>query len=281
MKSKLIKLSGLFLIMGMLIVLSLGAAGCGDQEGATPTPPAQTTINISGSTSVQPISEALSQAYMEKNSGVKIFVQGGGSSAGIKAAQEGAADIGTSSRELKPEEKNLTETVIAKDGIAILVHPNNKVSDLTLEQIKGIFAGTITNWQAVGGEDKAITVVTREEGSGTRGAFEEIVLGKDAKMKASAIVQGSTGAVRSTVAGDPQAIGYASLASVDQTVKAVAVNGIAPSAATTLDGTYKISRPFLYLTKTAPTGDVKQLIDFILSSEGQALIEKEGLVKVK
>jgi phosphate transport system substrate-binding protein len=283
MKTGLIKKYGIFIILALIATLmATMVIGCGSNEVAPKVEePKPTTINISGSTSVQPFSEILSQNYMAKNPGVKIFVQGGGSSAGIKAAQEGASDIGASSRDLKTEEKNLVETVIAKDGIAVVVHPTNKVTNLTTAQIKDIYAGTITNWKEVGGLDQAIDVVTREEGSGTRGAFEELVMGKDAKIKTGAIVQNSTGAVRTTVAGDPKGIGFVSLASLNDSVKAVTVEGVAGNSGNVLNGTYKLSRPFIFLTKAEPTGEVKKFIDYILTAEGQALLEKEGLIKVK
>jgi len=140
-------------------------------------------ITIAGSTSVQPVAEKLAKAYMEKHPNVKITVQGGGSSVGIKSVQQGAADIGMSSKELSPEEKgNLKEFMIGKDGIVIAVNTENSVSDLTLDQVKGIFSGKITNWKDVGGSDATVNVITREEGSGTRKAFEEIVMGKDTKI---------------------------------------------------------------------------------------------------
>ena len=179
------------------------------------------------------------------------------------------------------EEKGLVETLIAKDRIAVVVHPANRVQKLTLVQIKGIYAGTITNWKDVGGEDQIIDVVTREEGSGTRGAFEELVMGKDSKIRTSAIVQGSTGAIRTTVAGNSKAIGYISLASLNESVKAVIVEGVPATTGNILNGTYQICRSFLYLSQAEPVGEVKNFIDFVLSPEGQALIEKEGLVRVK
>ena len=279
MKTKFSKQAGLLLIIVLMVTMVIG---CGSNTAVPKVEePQATTINISGSTSVQPFSEILSQNYMAKNSAVKIFVQGGGSSAGIKAAQEGVADIGSSSRDLKTEEKNLVETVIAKDGIAVVVHPTNKINNLTAAQIKDIYAGTITNWKEIGGADQAIDVVTREEGSGTRGAFEELVMGKEAKIKAGAIVQNSTGAIRTTVAGDPKGIGFVSLATLNESVKAVTVDGVAGNTDAVLNGTYKLSRPFLYLTKAEPTGEVKKFIDYILSAEGQDILEKEGLIKVK
>jgi len=267
-------------------VLALAFSGCGSNESSSQSngQQAQTEsaeITIAGSTSVQPISEALAEAFMAKNPNIKVNVQGGGSGAGIKAAQEGTANIGSSSRELKSEERGLTETVICKDGIAIVVNAQNAVTDLNLEQIKGIYSGKITNWKKVGGADQTINVVTREAGSGTRGAFEELVMGKDTVIIDKAIVQNSTGAARAAVTSDANAIAYISMASLDDTVKAVTVEGVKASAENILNDTYKVQRPFLYLTKEAPAGAVKTYIDFVMSNEGQSIIEKEGLVLIK
>jgi phosphate transport system substrate-binding protein len=257
------------------------ASGC-----AVPAPDPGTSaglsgsITIAGSTSVQPLSEELAAAFVAKHPGVRINVQGGGSSAGVKAAQTGVADIGASSRELKPEEKGLHETVIARDGIAIVVHPSNPVKDLTAAQVNGIFAGRIANWSALGGPNRAIVVVQREAGSGTRGAFEEMVMGKD-KVVEGAIVQNSTGAVRTTVAGNQDAIGYVSLAGLSPEVKALTIEGTAATIANIVAGRYKIARPFLYLTAKEPTGLSRAFIEFILGPEGQSLVAKEGLVPVR
>ncbi len=272
-----VKAKWLGVVMALLLVMG-AAAGCAG-KGQTKTGQGEQpgglsgTINIAGSTSVQPLSEELADAFMKKNPAVKINVAGGGSSAGIKAAQDGAADIGASSRELKPEEKGtVQEFMIAKDGIAVIVHPSNGVSALTIDQIRRIFAGEITNWKEVGGKDAPINVFTREEGSGTRGAFEEIVMGKDKKITGKAGVQNATGAVRTAVERDENAIGYISLGSLNEKVKALAVDGVKPSEEAVLNGTYKISRPFLYLTKGAPTGVVKAYIDFVLGPEGQKIV---------
>lgn len=240
------------------------------------------SITIAGSTSVQPVSEVLAEAFMEIHDQVNVYVQGGGSSAGIKAAHEGAAQIGASSRELKDDEKSaVKELIIAKDGIAIIVHPSNDVGDLTLDQIKGIFEGSITNWKEVGGADKEIIVVTREEGSGTRGGFEEIVMDKDCPIADNAIVQSSTGAIKTIVMGDKNAIGYISLAILDEKVKAIKVEGVEISKETINDKTYKVARPFIYVTKGEPTALTKAFIDFVLSDEAQPIIEEAGLVSVK
>jgi len=237
-------------------------------------------IEIAGSTSVQPVAEKLAQRYMEINPDVRINVQGGGSSVGVKSAADGTADIGTSSRELKDDEKNqdLKTFQIGKDGVVIAINKDNTVEDLTSDQIKDIFSGKITNWKDVGGPDATINVIVREEGSGTRDAFEELVMGKETKVKSDAIVQRSTEAVKQTVAQDPNAIGYISLAHMSDDVKALKVDGVAPSQETVKDGSYKISRPFLFVTKGEPTGIVKAFIDWVLGPEGQKVVADEGIV---
>ncbi|MEW6457673.1 MAG: phosphate ABC transporter substrate-binding protein [Bacillota bacterium] len=271
----------------IVLVLTLFAAsvlaGCGGGQQAAPPAPTpgagtelQGSITIAGSTSVQPVSEELAKAFMTKHPKVTVSVQGGGSSQGIKAAIDGIADIGASSRKLKDDEAaQVHQTLICSDGIAVIIHPSNEVSGLTLEQVKKIYAGEITNWKEVGGRDKAIAVVTREEGSGTRGAFEEIVMGKEAKIWARAIVQPSSGGVKAAVAGNPDAIGYTSLGYLDDSVKTVEVDGVAPTAENIRNGSYKISRPFLYLTRGEPSGPVKEYIDFCLGPEGQEIVAQD------
>ncbi len=240
------------------------------------------TITLAGSTSVQPFAEKWAEAYMKKNDKVKINVQGGGSTAGVKAATDGAAQIGTVSRDLKPDEaKALTATIVARDGIAVVVNPKNPVADLTLDQVKGIYAGTITNWSEIpGGQDGPVHVITREEGSGTRDAFSELALNKQ-KIFDKAQVLDSTGSVRTTVAGDANAIGYISLGQVDASVKAAKLGGVEASEASIDAGQYPLSRPFIFATKGAPTGEVKAFIDWITGPEGQALTRKEGLLPPK
>jgi len=256
----------LIVIVGAYLVLGGGGDG-------------QEKITIVGSTSVQPAAEALATEYMKKNPDVKITVQGGGSSVGIKSVQDKTADIGTTSKNLKDEEsKGLTQWELGKDGIAIVVNKENKVSGLTLEQIKGIFSGEITNWKEVGGSDGEINVIVREEGSGTRDAILEMVLGsKDAKFVKEAIVQSSTEAVQQAVAQDPNAIGFISYAAVKDS-KALKVDNVSPTVETILDGTYKIQRPFIFLVKDEPTGAVKAFIDWANGPEGQEILKSEKVV---
>ena len=267
-------------IIGIIvaIIVIVGAyfviAGGSNQQEAT--------IQVAGSTSVQPVAEKLAETYMQSHPNVKINVQGGGSSVGITSTQQGQADIGMSSKELKDDEKaDLNEYLIGNDGIVIAINTANSVSDLTVDQVKDIFSGKITNWKELGGPDAEINVVTREDGSGTRSAFEEIVMGQDTKIVTKAIVQSSTEAVAQAVKGDPNAIGFISLASVNPDVKALQIDGVAPSDQTVADGSYKIQRPFLFLTKGEPSGAIKEFIDFVLSSEGQAIVKEEKVVPVK
>jgi len=259
----------IIIIIGAVIVL--GGQGQGKKK-----------IDIVGSTSVQPVAEKLAAEYMKKHPDVKINVQGGGSSVGITQAQQGTADIGTSSKELKEDEKKGLQTyLIGKDGIVVIVNKQNNIKGLTTEQVKDIFSGKITNWKEVGGPDAPITVITREEGSGTRKAFEEIVMGKDAKIRKDAIVESSTEAVKQAVKQDQNAIGFISLANLDDSVKALEIDGIIPSEKTVADGSYKLQRPFLFLTKGEPTGVVKDFIDWVLSPEGQAIVKSEKVVPAK
>jgi phosphate transport system substrate-binding protein len=239
------------------------------------------TITLAGSTSVQPFAEKWAEAYMDKHKDVKISVQGGGSTAGVKAALDGAAQIGTCSRELKADEaQQLKATVVARDGIAVVVNPKNSVGDLTLDQVKGIYSGTITDWGDVGGTPGKIDVITREEGSGTRDAFTELALAKG-KIFDKAQVLDSTGAVRQSVSSDASSIGYISLGQVDQSVKAVKLGGVDASEASIDAGKYPLVRPFLFATKGDPAGQTKDFIAWITGPEGQALTRKEGLLPPK
>jgi phosphate transport system substrate-binding protein len=274
------------LLIALFTIAIIGTAaivlGC-TSPTATPASLAG-TIKVVGSTSVQPYATDLSDNFSAKYPNAIVQVSGGGSGAGIKAAQDGSAQIGMSSRELTQAEKDtgLKETVIAYDGIAIIVNnANAAVSDLTRTQIKDIFAGNITNWKDVGGSDAAITLVTREAGSGTRTAFQELVMLNKVNISNSAIVQSSTGAITQTVAGDKNAIGYISYGSLDNSVKALKIGGISPSISTIKDKTYTIQRPFLYVTKGDVTDPVaKAFIAYTLSPEGQAILASGKLVTV-
>lgn len=273
------------LTLAALLVLTVVISGCGSSSKEGDKVQSDSglsgTITIAGSTSVQPFSEVLAEKFMAKNPGVKINVQGGGSGQGIQAATSGAAQIGSSSRDLTAQEKaQLTETKIAVDGIAVVVNTANPVANLTADQVKNIFLGNIKNWKEVGGPDAIITVVSREEGSGTRTAFEELLLDKQPAVK-TAVVQASTGAVKTTVAGDKNAIGYDSLASVDQTLKALKIDGVEPTPANVKNATYKASRPFIYMTKGQPEGIPKAFIDFVMSAEGQQIISQQGAIPIK
>lgn len=239
------------------------------------------SITLAGSTSVQPFAEMLAEEYARRYpERPSVNVQGGGSSAGARAAMSGTAHIGMLSRELAGSERELTPTVIAVDALALIVHRDNAVTELTKEQIKGIFSGRITDWSELGGAPGPIHVISREAGSGTRDAFDGLVMeGEDVLPRA--IVQDSNGAVRETVAGDPRAIGYVSLGLVDDRVKAVKVDGVEASVETVRAGEYILVRPFLFVTKgEVPTG-VKEFMEFVMGEEGQSILAREGLVRAK
>lgn len=282
----------------LVMLLALGAlAGCGakdstgDHANTGGQADASGTVVIAGSTSVQPLSEEIAATFMDANPGISVEVQGGGSGQGIKAIKEKIADFGALSRNVKDEEKSSVskEYVIAKDGVAVIVNPASSVSNLTIDQIKGIYTGKIKNWSEVGGENAPIVVVSREEGSGTRGAFTEItgVLSKneageeiDGTTK-EALIQGSTGAIMQTVETTPNTIGYVSLGSLSDKVKAVNVENVEPTTETVLSGEYKISRPFLYVTGGEISAAAQLYIDFVMSAEGQKIVEENGFVPVK
>ncbi|HUT32843.1 MAG TPA: phosphate ABC transporter substrate-binding protein [Planctomycetota bacterium] len=255
-----------------LAVSALLCAGCGSDRG--------NAVHVVGSTSILPFAEMLAEEFNRNNADVRVEVQGGGSTAGIQAVTNGTAQIGTCSRSPKPEESGFTTITIARDGIAIVVHPSNKVNGLTREQIRDIFTGKIANWKEMGGEDKAITLVTREQGSGTHEAFTHLVMG-DARFAASALTRKSSGAVNKLVESDPGAIGYMSLALVHGELKALTVDGVKANAEDVLNGTYPLVRPFLFVVKGTPSEAAQKFIDFVLSPPAQQILEKEGLVRAK
>ncbi len=237
-------------------------------------------IIIAGSTSVQPFIEKVAEQFMEKSPEIVINVQGGGSTAGIQATMNGTCQIGASSRDLKPKEEGLIVIKIAVDGIAVIVHRNNPVDNLSIMQIQDIFAGKIANWKEIGGEDKKIIAVTREEGSGTRGAFEELIMGKTA-ISDACLVQDSNGAVREIIATTRQGIGYISVGLVDDRVKALAIDKIKPSHNNLIIHRYRFVRPFLLLLPEPADGIIKKFIDYVLSAEGQDILKQGGLIPVK
>ena len=259
-----------FLIVLSLIVLF----------GCRPSGKEGVVITVAGSTSVQPFAEKLAEIYMEHHRSLIINVQGGGSTAGIRSVRGEAADIGTCSRELMEEEKDLKRIVIAWDGIAIIVHPKNNIHNLNLNQIRDIFAGKIKYWSQLGWVHKSIHFVTREEGSGTRCAFEEMVM-HDVPISNEALVEDSNGSVREIVAHDPHAIGYISYGIVNKRVKALSIDGIEPNLRMIKEKRYKLTRPFLFVTREEPHGLARDFVDFILSSEGQKILEGEGLVGIR
>jgi phosphate transport system substrate-binding protein len=240
---------------------------------------APASITLAGSTSVQPFAELLADEYMNEGRSVIINVQGGGSSAGGRAVLSGVAEIGMLSRELQGDEKALIPTVIAYDAIAIIVHPSNPWDNLDVPEIRSIFSAETPNWPDIGGKPHKIHVVAREEGSGTRGAFDEIIMG-DTEVTPGAIIQDSNGAVREIVAGDPFAIGYISLGLVDKRVKAIAISGTPPSINAVAERTYKLTRPMILAVQENPKKEVIDFLDFCLSEKAQEMLAQEGLVPV-
>lgn len=248
-------------------------------------------ITVAGSTSVQPFAERLAELYMHAHPGCKVNVQGGGSSAGIRAVRSRVCEIGMSSRELHGDESTLTAVPIAYDAIVVIVNVSNPVRNLTIGQTRAIFAGRIRNWRELGGPDLNITVVTREEGSGTRASFEEHVMADNIRsapanrsvepFAADALVQDSNGAVREIVAADKAAIGYISAGLVDNRVRALSLDGISPSEENIRSGVYPISRRFLFLTINPVSTAVQHFIDFTLSDSGQRALVEEGLIRVR
>lgn len=301
--SKLLALIG----AGILAVTALVACGNGDAATAQPSAvessaaestvaessaaaPAETTADLSGSismvgsTSMEKLANALSEAFMEEYPDVTVTAEFVGSGAGIEAVTNGTADIGNSSRSLKDEEKaaGVVENVVAIDGIAVCVDPANEVADLTKEQLTNIYNGTVTNWKEVGGADEPIIVIGREAGSGTRGAFEELVDLVDGCKYANEL--DSTGAVIAKVASTPGAIGYASLDALDDSVKALSLEGVEATAENIKAGNYFLSRPFVMATKgeISEQNDLVQAwFDFVLGDEGQQVASEVGLITVK
>ena len=240
----------------------------------------QAGVTVAGSTSVEPFAGLLAEEYMLHHPKSHIYVQGGGSTAGIEAVRTHAAHIGMSSRSLMAEEKNLYAVTVAKDAIAIIVHPENPITDLSLSQIRQVFAGKIRSWNEIGGHLRPIVLVTREEGSGTREAFQKMVMEKE-EINLEALVQDSNGAIRQVVGSDPNAIGYISLGLVNETVKALKISGVQPNLKNIFYGYYRLVRPFLFVFNGKPEGEANSFLEFVLSPEAQELLQKEGLVTIR
>ena len=264
-------------IIAIILALACAAvlfAGCGAKTDGS--------VSTNGSTSMEKVIGALGESFMANNEGTTFTYNPTGSGSGIKAVQAGTCDIGLASRNLKDEEiaSGLKQTVLAYDGIAVIVHPDNPVSDLDVATIAKIYTGEITNWKDVGGEDAEIVRIGREAGSGTRDGFESITETKDACQYRQELT--STGDVITTVSQNPNAIGYASLAAIKDSVKALTVNGVAPTEATVKDGTYLVQRPFVLVTKegTALSETAQKFFDFATSADAASIISAAGAVPV-
>ena len=276
------------LVLTALLALSLVACGSetktddADKTEDKTSTELTGTVSTDGSTSMEKVIGALSESFMAQNGGVTVNYNPTGSGSGITAVQEGTCDIGLSSRALKDEEKSagLKETVLAYDGIAIIVHPDNPVSDLSVEQIAKLYTGEITNWKDVGGNDAEVVLIGREAASGTRDGFESITGTKDKCQYRQELT--STGDVITTVSQNPNAIGYASLAAIKDSVKALTVNGVAPTEATVKDGTYLVQRPFVLVTKegAALSETAQKFFDFAISADAASIISAAGAVPV-
>lgn len=269
MKKTLVTMTALF-TLGLALVLSVGCSRSSEKP-----------VTLAGSTAFHPFAEKLAEQYMAAHPGVRINVQGGGSAVGIQSALSGAAEIGmVDLLELPAEARALQSTTVAKDGIAIIVNPANPVASLTAQQARDIFSGKIANWKDVGGPDAPIRVISREEGSGTRRSFDQLVL-RGEKLSPGALFQNSNGTCREAVASDPSAIGYVSIGLVDKKVKAVAYDGIAPTNADVKKGTYPLARPIFLLTKGGPPAPAKAFIEYMLSAPAQQTLEQEGLIAAR
>lgn len=249
---------------------------------------AEKAIVLKGSTTVLPIAQPCAEVFMDQSPNIDISVQGGGSGVGIASLIDGTCDIGNSSRPAKEEEIKTAQekgveiyaNIIARDAIAVIVNPANQVEGLTLDQIKDIYLGKISNWSEIGGKDQAIVVVSRDSASGTFETFNELVLKKE-KLRPDALMQASNAAVATTVATTRGAIGYVGLGYVTDKVKAIKVNNTLPSKETVNDNSYPLARPLFMYTNGQPEGTIKEFLDFVLGAEGQKLVEENGFLSVQ
>ncbi len=266
-------------IVAVICLLAVTLIGCNSTKNDSDT--LSGTVTTDGSTSMEKVMEYLREYYMEENSDVTVSYSPTGSSAGIEAVKSGSCDIGLASRDLKGEEKEeLVGTVVAIDGIAIVVNPENPVNDLTLEQIAALYTGEITNWKELGGEDTPVVIIGRDAASGTRDGFESITGTKDACVYNQELT--STGDVIQTVASNPNAIGYASLASVKDSVKAIKVEGVEASSENIQNGSYRVQRNFIFVTRKDKelTGAAKAFFEFATSEAADELLIEAGVVPV-
>lgn len=272
------KLKIVLTLLSILFLLSACASDAETEQSTNDSNP----ISISGSTSVGPLAEKLAAKYQEHDH-TKIEINQIGSSAGITNAMSGVSEIGMSSRDLKDEEKGkLKEVVIAYDGIVVVTHPSNKVKELTLEQVKQIFTGEVTNWSQLGGDDMEIVVVSREDGSGSRDAFQEIVGYSSGELIRNSIIASGNGNIKTTVANNKHAVGFISFEYIDDAISTIDIDGVAATAENVLEQKYKLSRPFLFVYKDGNlTANGQKFIDFILSDEGQKIAAEAGAIPIK
>jgi phosphate transport system substrate-binding protein len=279
MKKSLTRMS---ILLGITLLGACGRPGSETADAETGNN-GTTEISVVGSTTVQPLAECLSEAWEAINPTVLITVSGGGSSVGVKSASEQTADIGMASREIKHSEiqscPDIVIHTIARDGIAIVVHPDLDIDGLTMEQARKIFAGEFTDWGETGGTPGSILVVVREEGSGTRAAFEEIVM-EDDIISDSAILQPSNGAVRTTVESTPGSIAFISFGYLDSTTKPITINGALPTTENVNSGAYPIVRPLNMVTFGEPEGAAADWLEFIAGEDGQAIVAAEGYLPI-
>ncbi|MCL2265023.1 MAG: phosphate ABC transporter substrate-binding protein [Treponema sp.] len=264
-------------IIAVLLTILVFAGACTRTSSSPSKASEPYTIEVGGSTSVTPLMELFAEEYTKSQTHIKVNINGTGSGDGITNAGV-TYQIGMSSRDLTPAEqgRGLDAVIVAIDGIAVIVNKDNTVTNLSIDQIRDIYTGAITNWSQVGGSNAPIAVISREAGSGTRGAFEEII-GFQGKLLSGANESTSTGAIKAGVVQNPNAVGYISLGSVDDTIKAISAGGVQPSAANVKAGRYAVARPFIVLTGSNVHAESKAFIDWMLSAEGQAVVNRSWI----